>query len=230
MPMAIVFFKRLDEGEPHRMILTLGREEHPLAHQIGKHADILVALAHTHFIDPNTTDRTKIRLGISGVHLAEEHPPEPGIGLAHQGPHFAHGHLAHEQQGEGLELLGEMRTQTFPRRPHPEDMTTLAALTAWQPAGDFTAMLEDVQMPPGQHLGVVVASRRAGVFGTADGFPQVCGFANLQPDGAAGPVETALHHFPVQTQAQQFMKQFFGCHAPSLPNGSTENSGEPEKR
>jgi len=40
-------------------------------------------------------------------------------------------------------------------------------------------------------------------------------------------VKRALDHFPVQTQSQQFMKQFFRSHAPRLPNGSTENSGEP---
>src|ERR1700747_2876083 len=73
MPMAIVFFQCGNETQPHLMIPALSGTEHPLAHQIGEHAHILPSLAHTHLIDTNATDLTKIGLCISRLHLPEEH-------------------------------------------------------------------------------------------------------------------------------------------------------------
>ena len=40
-----------------------------------------MALAHAHLIDAHTTHVAEIRLGIGRVHLPEEHPPQPGVGL-----------------------------------------------------------------------------------------------------------------------------------------------------
>src|SRR2546426_9913918 len=107
-----------------------------------------MALAHTHLIHANAAHVAKIRLGISSVHLPEKHPPQSGVCLAHYLGHFTHGHLAHEQQGEGFKLLGKVRAQTLPRRTHAADMALLAALATWQPTGDLAAILRDVEMPP----------------------------------------------------------------------------------
>ena len=101
---------------------------------------------------------------------------------------------------------------------------------ARQPAGDLAAVLEDIQMPPGEHFGVVVAKHQAAVFGTAHRFPEARRLAYLQADRATLSLEATLDDFPVQTQTQQIMKQFFRCHARRLstPNFySTENSEEP---
>lgn len=51
-------------------------------------------------------------------------------------------------------------TQPFPRRPHPEHVAALAALAAWQPAGDLAAMLEDVEVTPSEFLGPVTLGQR----------------------------------------------------------------------
>ena len=87
-------------------------------------------------------------------------------------------------------------------------------------------MLEDVEMPPGQDFGVVVAKGQPGVFGAAHGLPELGRLPNLQKDRPAFPLEAALDHFPVQSQTQQFMKQFFRRHArglPSIPPKTAEN-------
>jgi hypothetical protein len=91
-------------------------------------------------------------------------------------------------------------------------------------------MLEHIEMPPGQHLRMVVTKDLAGILGTADRFPQTRRLPNLQKDRAALPFKATFDHLPVQSQTQQFMKQFLRCHPRSLPTAnfySTENSGEP---
>jgi hypothetical protein len=209
------------------MILAFGGKDHPLAHQISKHAHVLMPFAHAQFVHADTTHVAEIRLGISCAHLPEEHPPQARVSLPHQFSHLAHGHLAHEQQREGFKLLGEVHAQTLPRRTHAKHMTALFALAAWQPAGDFTAVLEDVEMSPRQDFSVVVAGGRGRVFGTAHQLPHPRRLSYLQKDRAAFLVKSALDHFPLQSQSQQLMKQFLRCHVPRLPTGSTENSGEP---
>jgi hypothetical protein len=155
---------------------------------------------------PHTTHVAEIGLGIGGVHLAEKHPPQARVRFADQGGHFAHGHFAHEQQREGFKLFGEVRAQSFPRWPHPKEMTALAAFAAWQTTGDFAAMLENIQMPPRQPLGVVVTKNQAAIFGTAHQFPQFGSLADLQKYRPALRLKPALHHFPVQPQTQPFVK------------------------
>ena len=49
-------------------------------------------------------------------------------------------------------------------------------------------MLENMEMMPGERLGVVVAKDRAGALRTADRFPQTGGCADLQKDRPAGPL------------------------------------------
>ena len=185
-------------------------------------------LAHAHLVHPDTAHVAEIRLGIGRVHLAEKHPPQARVGLADDLRHPAHGHLAHEQERKGFKLLGEVRAQPLPRRTHPEHMTAWFAFAARQPAGDFAAMLENIEMPPGQDFGVVIAGDRAGVFGAMHRLPQPCRLPNLQKDRAAFLIEPALDHFPVQSQSQQLMKQFLRCHPPQpTQTYSTENSEEP---
>ena len=81
-------------------------------------------------------------------------------------------------------------------------MPALFAFAARQAAGDFTAMLENVEMSPGQHFSVVLASDRARVLGTMHRSPQRLSLTYLQKHRAALPVKTALHHFPLQSQSQ----------------------------
>jgi hypothetical protein len=83
-----------------------------------------------HFIHAHTAHVAEIRSGIGGVHLPEKHPPQPGVRLANGCGHLAHGHLAHEQQGKGFKLFGEVRAQALPRRAHSENVAALAAFTA----------------------------------------------------------------------------------------------------
>ncbi len=88
-------------------------------------------------------------------------------------------------------------------------------------------MLENIEMPPGQDFGVVIAGDRTGVFGAMHRLPQLCRLPNLQKDRAAFLIEPALDHFPVQSQSQQLMKQFLRCHPPQpTQTYSTENSEE----
>ena len=115
--------------------LPIAGKHHTPGHQVGEHTDAFMALAHTHLIDVDTADVAEVRLGISRAHLPEEHPPQPRVRLADQFGHPAHGHLAHEQEGKGFKLLGEMRAQPLPGRAHPEDAAAVAALAAGQPAG-----------------------------------------------------------------------------------------------
>jgi len=107
---------------------------------------------------------------------------------------------AHEQQGEGFELLGEVRAQSFPGRAHPEDVAALPALATRQPAGDLAAVLEDIEVAPGEHFGVVVAKDQATVFGAACGLPQSRRLPDLQKYRPAFPLKSTLDHFPVQAQ------------------------------
>ena len=91
-----------------------------------------------------------------------------------------------------------MRAQTFPGWPHPEGMPTDPALGPGQPAGDFTAVLEHIQMPPGHHFGVVMARRVTRIFGAPHQFPELGGLPNFQKNGPARRIKAALHYFPVQ--------------------------------
>ena len=134
---------------------------------------------------------------IGPVHLPEDHPPKPGVRLPDDFRHLAHGHLAHEQQRKGFKLLGEVRAQTLPRRPHPEDMAALPALAPGQPTGNLAAMLEDVQMPPRHYFRVVVAGRVIRVFGAAHQFPQLGRLPDFQKNGATGGIKPAVRYFPV---------------------------------
>ena len=171
-PVSIVFFQCLHKFKPSLLILAFGGIQHPLARQVGKRTDILVALAHTHFIHAHTAHVAEIRLGIGRVHLPEEHPPQPGVRLPYCFGHLAGlGHLAHQQQREGFKLLREMGAQPFPRRTHPEDVAALAALAARQTAGDLATVLENIEMPPGQPLGMIVKKNKAAVFRTARQLP-----------------------------------------------------------
>src|ERR1041384_5999442 len=56
-------------------------------------------------------------------------------------------------------------------------------------------MLEDIEIAPSEHFGVVVAGNQATVLWTAHGFPQPQRFADLQKGHVAFPLETALKHF-----------------------------------
>lgn len=98
------------------MDLALRGKEPTLLHQVSGHAAVFVPFAHTRFVQGDTAHVAKISLGLGGIYLAEQHPPQPRVGLADQRGDFAHGQFAHEQQGEGRELCGEVRAQPFPRR------------------------------------------------------------------------------------------------------------------
>ena len=102
-------------------------------------------------------------------------------------------------RSEGLKLLGEMGAQSFPLWPHPEDMPALAAFAARQPAGDLAAVLEDIEMSPRQHFGVVIAENQAAVFGTAHQLPELGRLANLQKHRPAFPLKSAFNHYPAQS-------------------------------
>lgn len=122
----LCFSSASHEFHPRSLVLAFGGKQHPFAHQVGEHADRLVALAHAPLSDADATHLTEVRLGIGRLHLPEEHAPQPGVRLADQLAHLAHGQLAHEPQREGFKLLGEMCAQTLPRRAHPEDLAALA--------------------------------------------------------------------------------------------------------
>ena len=64
MPMAIVRFQRLDEPLPGGFISAFRGEHHPLAQQVGKHADILLALTNVELIDAHATHVAKIGFGV----------------------------------------------------------------------------------------------------------------------------------------------------------------------
>ena len=106
--MAIVRFQRLDEPLPGGFILALRGEDDPLGQQVGKHADILMALTHAEFIDPHATHITKIGLGVGHLHVLEDHPPQPRVAFAHQLAHLAYRHLSRQQQCKGFKLPAEM--------------------------------------------------------------------------------------------------------------------------
>src|SRR5581483_6274410 len=132
--------------------------------------------------------------------------PQPRVGLPDQLAHLAHRHLPHQEQRKGLKLLGEVGAQPLPRWTYPEKVAALAALAARQPAGDLTAVLEDVQMAPREALGMVVAKDRPAVLGAAHQIPEPRRFTDLQTDRARFLLKAALAHFPVQSQAQQLVK------------------------
>ena len=163
-----MLFQGFHEFRPRFLVLAFGGKEHAPFDQVGEHGQVFMPLAHAHLIDADAADVAEVRLGIGRAHLPEEHPPQPRVRLADQFAYFAHGHFTHEQQGEGFKLLGEVRAQPLPGRAHPENVAALAALAAGQPAGDLAAMLEDIEMPPGERLGVVVAKDQSGVLRTAD--------------------------------------------------------------
>ena len=94
--------------------------------------------------------------------------------------HLAHGHFAHEQQREGFKLLWEMCAQSFPRRTHPEHVAARPTFAAGQPAGDLAAGLENIEVPPSQHFGMVIAENQPALFGTARQLSQLGHLANLQ--------------------------------------------------
>ena len=71
MPMSIVLFQYFRKPHPRLPVPAFGGKEDTLGRSIGKHTDVFLALAHIHIIDPNTTKRTEVRLGISRLHLPE---------------------------------------------------------------------------------------------------------------------------------------------------------------
>ncbi|HEY1173146.1 MAG TPA: hypothetical protein VGH19_17385 [Verrucomicrobiae bacterium] len=81
-------------------------------------------------------------------------------------------------------------------------MPALAALASGQPAGDLAAMLEHIEMPPRQFLGVVITEDRSAVLRTALRRPQPGRLGQLQFDQSVVPVKPARLHLPVHPQAQ----------------------------
>jgi len=171
-------------------------KKHPFAYQVGEHADILVALAHTHLIDADTTYGAEIRLGIGSVHLAKEHPPQARVGFADHRGHFAHGHLAHEQQREGFKLFGEVRAQSFPGRTHAENVAALTALAPWQLTGDLATVLEDIEMPPRQRFCVVIAKDQTTIPRAACRLPKSGRLSNLQIQPSRFPARSDSRSLP----------------------------------
>jgi CheY-like chemotaxis protein len=79
MPMAIVRFQRLRKPLPGGLIPAFGGEKHPLGQQVREHADILMALTDIEFIHAHATHLAKIGLGISRLHVLEEHAPQARV-------------------------------------------------------------------------------------------------------------------------------------------------------
>src|SRR5436305_1387698 len=202
MAMTIVFLQCFHEPFPGGMVDSFGRKQHPLFHQISKDSHILLALADMHLIDAHTDDAAEIGLPIPRIHLPKEHAPQAGIELSNYLSGFADGHLTHEQQGKSFKLFGEMSAQSFPGRPHPENMTTPSAFTPRQLAGDFTPVLEDIEVTPTQLFSVIIAEDHSSIFGAPNHLPKPRRLLHLKKNSASLFIETALVNLPVQSQSQ----------------------------
>ena len=97
------------------------------------------------------------------------------------------------------------RTATFAKEIQGSTnlCTEFARIPARQTAGDLAAVLEDIEMPPGEHLRVVITEREAARLRTARQRPQLGGLADLQKHRAACPFKAAWrrrapHPFPAR--------------------------------
>ena len=75
MPMAIVFFQCFHKFGQGVLVLAFGGKNDPLSYQVRKNTNVLVTLANTHLINPNTAHVAVVRLRIRRIHLAKEHAP-----------------------------------------------------------------------------------------------------------------------------------------------------------
>ena len=141
-----------------------------------------------------------------------QEPPKARGGFAQRLGGALDGHLAQQQQGAGFKLLAEAARLAFPRRTHPPGMTALGTAPARQPRPDLTAILHHVEMPPTQRLSAVVAFGFRTTLGTTFPLPHFVGVFELQIHLAAVLAENAFGDSPLQSQPQQFGKQFLGCH------------------
>jgi len=149
-----------------------------------------------------------------------EHPPQPHIRFPDMPGHRRHRHLLHQEQRHRLEGPREVFAQAFPRRQHPVDLPRCGFPPPRQAAADLAAVLEHIEVPPYQFLGVIVGRDR---FFRADNLPVTLIGRLLDPQSydSLHRFELAPHHFPLRSQPQQRMEKCFGCHAPigasSLP-------------
>jgi hypothetical protein len=78
-------------------------------------------------------------------------------------------------------------------------MAALAALAPRQPAGDFAPVLENIQVPPAQGLGVIVTKDGPAIVRTSRRQPQTAPLLNLQINRPAFGLKPALTYLPFLT-------------------------------
>src|SRR6266516_7267560 len=98
------------------------------------------------------------------------------------------------------------------------NVAALPTLAPWQTAANLTTVLEHIEMPPNQFLGMVVAKHQTPILGTSLRIPQPRSLFDLQDHGTLLSVKMAVDYFPAQPQSQQFMKQLLWCHPLTLQN------------
>src|SRR3954469_8454304 len=104
-----------------------------------------------------------------------------------------------------------MFAQAFPGRANAMNVAATAAPGPWQLTADMAVMLENIEMPPLQSLGVIIAKDLPVVFGATELLPKPWRLFDLHEDAIVF-IEAAIRDRPLIAQAQHLMEEFFGCH------------------
>jgi len=191
-----------------------------------------VPFAPVHLVGTHPHHVVETQARVRRLHVGEEHPPHPGVALTEDLPGALHGHLAHQGQGKGLKLLGEMLAASLPGRSDTVHLAVVATASSRQRTNDHALLVEDVEVPPLHRLDMVVTGH-LGASPSAFFRPQLGGLLDAQDERRGTGLEARFHHSPCLTKPQQLSKCFLGCHRTASSSGrqappdSTGNGEEP---
>jgi len=198
---------------PNRGILAGRRKQHPLGEQVGKHRQVVVPFAPVHLVGSHPHHIVEAQPIVRRLDVGEEHPPHPGVALAEDLPGALHGHLAHQGQGKGLKLLGEVLAASLPGRSDTIHLAVVATAASRQRTNDHALLVEDVEVPPLHRLDMVVTGH-LGASPSAFFRPQLGGLLDAQDERRGTGLEARFHHSPGFAKPQQLSKRLLGCHRP----------------
>ena len=118
---SVVRLEILGKAIDHAGVLARCAEEHAPSDQIGKHAQIMMAFAHGHFIHPHADHLRIILLGAGFLNMGFDQPPQARVRLADQTSQPRDGHFAGQQQNVSFKGAREMFGKSFPGRGHALD-------------------------------------------------------------------------------------------------------------
>jgi hypothetical protein len=177
-----------------------------------------VPFASIHIVGSHRHHVAEIQPRMRRFHLGEEHPSHPRVAPAKElaGPN--HGHLQHQDYGEGLEFLSELLTAPLPRRGDTGDLAIVATVSSRQRTDDHALHFNDVEVPLLHRLEMAVADHR-GPCSSSLLRAQRCRLLYLQHEPRGVCIKPRLDYSRSIPMPQQLPQRFLWCHGRSSAYG-----------